>query len=374
MLAKLAFCQGLSDIAGEVTTSVERYALLPAALYDAAAEAPPALASMLNTLRGADEIYRPSPFWEKLATEHIAQLEKNGFENFKRTINLRYFNWGLLGIFAQHVMPLAFWWLKSGRGNPLSARIADQGSSDSIYGTLGSRVYATHVALLYQRVLADDTKGVFSRCSESPIGNPIRVQLDPNTIVTQDLCNSVHEYLRATFSTDTPKRVMEIGAGYGRLATVFLDASPGTKYWIVDIPPALYVSQRYLSEVYPDKKIFRFRPFDRFSDVEQEVNDSDICFFLSNQIEMLPDKSVDVSLCVSNLHEMTRAQIVHYFQQIDRLTSGTFYTKQWMRSIARENGFSISQNEYPVMPHWTERFNARHPLQSWFFEAAYDIR
>ena len=329
---------------------------------------------MRSMLRDADEIYRPSPFWEKLAIEHIAQLERDGFENFKRTINLKYFNWGMLGILAHQMMPLGFWWLKSGRGNPLSATIVDQGSAGSIYGTPGSRIYATHVALLYQRVLRDDTKGVFGRCSESLIGNPIRVQVDKDTIVTQDLCNSVHEYLRATLFTEAPKRVIEIGAGYGRVATVFLDANPGAKYWIVDIPPALYVSQRYLSEVYPSKKIFKFRPFERFSDVEQEVNDSDICFFMSNQIDLLPDKRVDVSLCISNLHEMTRAQIVHYFRQIDRLTSGTFYTKQWMRSIARENGFSISRDEYPIPPGWTKRFNVRHPLQSWFFEAAYDIK
>lgn len=350
---------------------------MSSALYDAAAMAPRDLALMLDALRDADPIYKPSPFWERLALEHVAQLEKEGFDNFKRTINLRYFNWGILGIFAHHMIPLAKWWLTAGSGNPTTARIVDEAAAGHLYGKVASRIYATHVALLYQRVLHEDRVGAFNKCTESIIGNPIRVRVDKDVVVTQDLCNSIHEYIRASQFMDwskSPARVLEIGAGYGRLAAVFLDANPGTKYWIVDIPPALYVSQRYLSETYPGKKIFKFRPFKQFSDVEQEVNESDICFFMSNQIGMLPRKSVDITACISNLHEMTKAQISFYFHEIDRMTRGTFYNKQWMRSIAKENGFTISRDEYPVPPHWIARFNSRHPLQSWFFEAAYEIR
>ncbi len=199
------------------------------------------LAVMLDALQTADELYRPSPFWERLAIEHVAQLEKDGFENFKRTVNLKYFNWGMLGIFAHHILPLGAWWLTSGRGNPLKARIVENGPGDKIFGWPASRVYATHVDLLYQRVRQEDKTGVFERCSESPIGNPIQVRVADGTTTTQDLCNSIHEYIRASQFTcfDTgPKRVLEIGAGYGRLASVFLNADPGTKYWIVDIPPA----------------------------------------------------------------------------------------------------------------------------------------
>jgi putative sugar O-methyltransferase len=334
------------------------------------------LLAMLTALRGAADIYKLSPFWERLAIEHVRQLEVEGFENFKRHVNLSYFSWGIFGIIAHQILPLAWWWLKSGHGNPAAARLVGDGAGTRLFGSLGARIYALHVALLYQRVLSQDREGLFERCREAPIGNPIREQVKPGVVVTQDICNSIHEYIRSSPFIDrsrTSTRVLEIGAGYGRLAATFLDASPGIKYWIVDIPPALYVSQRYLSEAYPAKKIFAFKPFARFADVEAEVDQSDICFFMSNQIEMLPDKTVDLSICISNLHEMTKEQIAHYFKQIDRMTRGTFYNKQWMRSITKENGFTISREEYPVPADWVQKFNRRHPIQSWFFEAAYEI-
>lgn len=355
---------------------------MPNTLYNTSESVPEDLAKMLKSLRDADEIYKPSTFWDRLAQEHVMQLETEGFENFKRTINLRYFNWGMLGIFAQHILPLGWWWLTTKRENLrradlIAARVIGESGNDSFLNKIKARVYALHVALLYQRVLQDDEAEVFKKCSEPLIGNPIQVRIDDEVVVTQDLCNSVHEYIRASQFTDmskSPLHILEIGAGYGRVATVFLEANPSLKYWIVDIPPALYVSQRYLSEVFPGKKIFKFRPFEQFSDVESEVEDSDICFFMSNQIEMLPQKTIDITICISNLHEMTKDQIHHYFKQIDRLTHGTFYTKQWMRSIAKENGFTISRDEYPVPSHWTQQFNVRHPIQSWFFEAGYDIK
>jgi putative sugar O-methyltransferase len=347
-----------------------------AGLHQTTTNAPQDLALMLKAMSEADEIYRPSPFWEGLALEHIHQLETQGFANFKRTVNLRYFNWGVPGILAHQLLPLGRWWLMKGHGNPLAARIVQEEPDKTILGRCAARIYAMHVAMLHQRVQSEDSARLLDRCSESLIGNPIQVRVG-KLVVTQDLCNSVHEYIHATQFTDmskSPLRVLEIGAGYGRLATLFLDVSPTCKYWIVDIPPALYISQRYLSEVYPEKKIFKFRPIARFSDVVDEVQKSDVCFFMSSQIDMLPEKSIDIALCISNLHEMTKEQIAHYFHRIDRMTRGTFYTKQWLRSIAKENGFTISRSEYPVLPNWMERFNVRHPIQSWFFEAAYQIQ
>jgi hypothetical protein len=56
------------------------------------------LAKMFEELDRAPSIYQPSKFWQKLNKLHINQLSRTGIKNFKRSVNMRYFNWGILGI------------------------------------------------------------------------------------------------------------------------------------------------------------------------------------------------------------------------------------------------------------------------------------
>lgn len=346
--------------------------------YAASAKTPPELAAMLREFNQADTLFKPSPFWEKLALQHFDELEKFGFGNFKRTVSLRYFTWGILEILARQAHPLVWSWLKRPDFKVFLAKsVADQpGAVVPGFKWPASKIYAMFVALLVREVGKTDHRGLLRRIKEPVLGAPLLVDVGGGLTVSQDICNSVHEYLRSTSALpddDRPIHVLEIGAGYGRLLPVFAAARPGSKYWIVDIPPALYVSQRYVSELFPDKKTFKFRHFDRFEDVRAEVAAADFCFFQANQIGMLPAQSVDVTVCISNLHEMTLDQIRHYYDEIGRLTRGYFYTKQWIRSHMKENGFTIRREEYPAKPGWQPVFNRQHDIQSWFFEALYKV-
>jgi hypothetical protein len=71
---------------------------------------------------------------------------------------------------------------------------------------------------------------------------------------------------------------------------------------------------------------------------------------------------------------MTREQINLYFDEVDRLTRGVFYVKQWLRSrTTPEEGFVLRHGEYPVKAAWKNLYDERHPFQSWFFHALYAI-
>lgn len=145
--------------------------------------------------------------------------------------------------------------------------------------------------------------------SEPILGNPIKIRLG-ETLISQDLANSIIEANVIADLLDSPssqRRVAEIGAGSGRLAQVFAEKLQG-QYVIFEIPPALYVSQWYLSQLFPDKNIFRFRPFDDFSMIEAELSSTDIAF-TANQITKFPDRYFDVMLSISTLPEMSREQV-----------------------------------------------------------------
>jgi hypothetical protein len=162
-------------------------------------------------------------------------------------------------------------------------------------------------------------------------------------------------------------------AGYGRVGDVFLRALPTSTYTVIDIPPALNLSQEYLSAIFPNEKIFRFRSFSDFKDVQTEFMSSRIRFLAAHQIELLPPKIFDLVVNISSLHEMTLEQIKNYLDQIDRVCSGSFYTKQWLVSRAKVNGFVIRDSECPIPKSWKCINHQQHPIQRMFFDALYEL-
>jgi putative sugar O-methyltransferase len=229
--------------------------------------------------------------------------------------------------------------------------------------------------LLKQYVAATDARGLLDLIGEPLVGNPLIVR-DGANAVSQDLCNSVHEFYSSTRGVDIDRKgfsVFELGAGYGRVGFVFLKALESSNYTIIDIPPALYVAQSYLSTVFPDTKVFAFRPFQSYADIKEEFESARIRFIGAHQIKLLPDKSADLFINISSLHEMTMEQIHFYLEQIDRLTRGHFYMKQWRRSRSVANGFRIRENDYPIPRRWKAIYRERHPLQRMFFHALYSV-
>ncbi|MGA9779986.1 MAG: putative sugar O-methyltransferase, partial [Verrucomicrobiia bacterium] len=167
--------------------------------------------------------------------------------------------------------------------------------------------------------------------------------------------------------------ILELGAGYGRNAFVFSKALPKAKYIIVDIFPALYLSWKYLSNQFPDRKFFQFREFESFLQVKQEFEDSDLLFLSPHQLKLLPEKSVDLFINISSFQEMIKSQIDYYFQEVERLVKGYFYFKQWKESKIPFDNILIKESDYPVKPEWTKIYSRECEVQTRFFEALYKL-
>ena len=341
------------------------------------------LSAMIEEMQGADRLYWPSPFWQKLIAAQVKMLHEAGLENFKRTLNLQYFNWGLKWIVTFLLFPVLRRWM---RIHPDFSLLRNCSSNiyEEKHGGLGARyrlanwIYGLYLLLLKHDVERDDHLGLLNRLDEPLAGNPIIVARNGRRI-SQDLSNSVHEFYSSTSRTGLdnsarPFHVAELGAGYGRLGFVFLNACPNCTYTVIDIPPALFVAQNYLQQVFPEKRVFRFRAFSSYEEIKAEFEASQIRIVAAHQIRSLPDQSVDLFLNISSLHEMTREQIGHYFLQISRLTRLYFYTKQWKKSRTGDlNGFRIGENEYPVPSTWHTVYHQTHPLHRWFFHALYQL-
>jgi putative sugar O-methyltransferase len=341
---------------------------------DASTVATLRIQQMIDGLAGAREEVLPSAFWTSLNKRNVEQIESGpGYENFKQTVARNYYTW---------VMSPR----KDAQTYALMRMLPRAGVAACVVRAMFSRRHAyfrgwrtsfyynllTH--LLWEYVSRLDTRGELERLHEPEEGNPPRVYRG-SRLITQDLAQSFLEYraIASDIQLDTVRTIMELGAGYGRTAFVFLSLIPSMRYFIVDIPPALYICERYLCSQFAGRKIFRYRPFADYAEVKDEMENADLIFLLPSQLELLPDRSCDLFVNISSLHEMKPAAIRYYFQQIGRLTAKYFYFKQWKTWRNPEDDIVISEADYPVSKQWQRVFWRECPVQTRFFEAMFRL-
>jgi len=328
---------------------------------------------MFAAMNSGDSRARPSKYWIELNRMNLAQLQRHGYENFKRTIALNYFTfvrilpWDSQIIFLlRHLPPsvsLDCVW---------RAFSAPKHDYFSAFNWIQSVLYnfLTLASWEYSRLVRDPNLLALREPTE---GNPALITDRCGAPISQDLANSIIEISAMNLSLRPGSIALELGAGYGRDAHAILATNPGIKYVIVDIPPALWVAETYLRHEFPDLRIFCYRDFGRFADVEKDFLVCDIAFFLSTQISQLPDGLADLVINVSSLHEMRLEQIGFYLTQFDRLLKegGTFYFKQWKRGVVPFEDVVIHQRDYPIPKNWTCDLSREAPIQSKFFEERY---
>lgn len=168
--------------------------------------------------------------------------------------------------------------------------------------------------------------------------------------------------------------MLELGGGYGRVAWVVLEVFLQARYICCDIPPALAIAQRYLTELFPDQRAFRFRHLDSHAEVADELAHAQIAFLTPNQLELLEPLDVDLFMNISSLHEMRPDQIAFYLGQADRHTSGFAYLKQWQRWHNPEDDVVIARDGYPIPAAWQVVYPRTHPIQRAFFDALYRVQ
>lgn len=330
------------------------------------------LDEMFAALQGARTEVLPSKYWEQLNRTNLEQLAAQGYETFKRTLALNYFTF----LVSRKDVQLEF--LRAHLPQTAGVKYAVASAMRGRHPGLGwkqSLLYTYHTLLLWEYARRSLPPGVMDRLSEPGEGGPFEIY-SGKKLISQDLANSVLEYqsIMEPLAADPGVRtVMELGAGYGRTAYAFLRLAPGMRYVIVDIPPALYVAERYLSSQFADRKIFRFRPFQSYEEIRAEYEAADIAFLLPNQLDLLPDRCVDLFVNISSLHEMRMDQIRYYFDAIARLTARYFYFKQWKLSTIPFENVQIREDEYPVRPSWHQLYHRECNVQTHFFEAMYRL-
>ena len=337
------------------------------------------MSEMVEEVRRSDHTFRPSEYWQVLNKINIQQLNAYGLNNFKRTINQNYYNWIPDGFDNNQMKSLVSFWAKNPSLTAVNAKMKTPGffeppeADNPFVEEEGAEIYRLFVGLLWHYTEKTDSYGISGQLSEPELGNTIHIE-SGGRLISQDLANSIRErnINYDYFDKDPGKtnHIAEIGAGYGRLGHVFLETTK-CKYYIFDIPPALMVSQWYLSELMQDKEVFKFRRFKDFEDVRHEIEAADVCFFTPNQLKLFPEGYFDALISISSLHEMTAAQVEAYKKIIQDKVSGTAYLKQWIKANNPFTEKQLEKADYMLDENWEIAMDRTDAIQDQFFEVLF---
>jgi putative sugar O-methyltransferase len=337
------------------------------------------VAATIETMRrhvlAGPEIYRPGAFWSELLETNLEMLRTEGIANFKRTVSNNYFNWMVSSPADPQVRAAIVRWLRRPRRlrvemEPIrGVRLSDRAEPLQL-PPHGAAVYRFFVAMAWERAREEDRLGLTDRLTEPETGNPIRIQSD-GRLVSQDLANSIIECNFAARSGQVRDgaRVAELGAGYGRVAHVFL-AAADVSYAIFDIPPALAVSQWYLTQLLGPERVVPFRP----DGDPTALAPGTVGFFTPDQLERTPAGFFDLAQTISTLPEMPRRQSDHFLALLSEKSSGALFLKQWQRWRNEADDVELTEDGYQVPPEWELTQRRVDPIQPMFFNRLWQRR
>lgn len=343
---------------------------------------------MIEYLEASPEIYRMSKFWVQFFQYNMRQLNEVGLNNFKLTINQNYQNYIPADLDDPKLTALKDWFLNNPSLRPfLSAIENPDGLTDdgylsepgtSIFSDDPTKIalYRSMVTLGWEYCLQNDSLDLCARLEEPELGNPIRVHYD-GKLISQDLATSAIEIMQMFRPTleyldGKPINVLEVGGGYGRLAHAVLSTLLVGKYIIVDVTPAIFVSQWYLENLFPAKKVWQFRPFTAWEEVEEEIKKADVIFLAPAQLELLPDNFVNLSVAISTLHEMRLEQANNYLREMARVSSQNVALKNYWSYENPYDGIVIRHEEYKYPDTLHQTVLENDPLNPVFFVEVFE--
>lgn len=201
---------------------------------------------MIDDLKKAPEIYRPTVYWARFQEEIAEELRQKGLKDFRRRKGSHLDRFG-----AVDVDPV---W-------------------DFLYNTKDTVLIPLQILLkIKQASMKDEKRNRYdtarkygekrnakplSSLQASVVGSPDDIfDIDGRKYTTHLLTKYVEYAYAAKFlNFDKINTVMEIGAGAGKQVEVLRKLHPHLCFYLFDIAPEQYVCQQYLSALFPNDVI-----------------------------------------------------------------------------------------------------------------------
>lgn len=301
------------------------------------------LNDMMEDMKSQEQIYQPTLFWEAASKDIIADIAKNGCENFrslKSTLNFFVPTYGVPGntMTNEEVGTIEQAILKNTERGSKKHMTFMQMLSGEFWALSDYRVY-----------MAGDEKDKYpdiSALSESKVGNPAEHFCFENRWFSRSFLNYLHGicFLKKYIDCSDISTVLEIGGGYGTLGEILHKAGNYT-YIDVDIPPTAAFSSYYLSNI--TGKNFLSYTTTRSMETIPIPSRGTKLVLCPWQLPKVEGK-VDLFVNYISFQEMEPEVVKHYLQQVDRLKTRYILLRNLREGKAQKSESVIYGVETPV--------------------------
>jgi putative sugar O-methyltransferase len=161
------------------------------------------------------------------------------------------------------------------------------------------------------------------------------------------------------FSFVKNDKILEIGAGSGRLSECMLTIKNISNYTICDIPPAIFISYKRLKLAFPNKKIELLIDIDNPDELNNKIINNDVTFIFPHQIKKIKKKLFDLTVAIDCLHEMNKSTIKFLFFNINNISHKLYFsiwnkTKNWYSGnlFKKTERLDFEKGDYPIPINW----------------------
>jgi putative sugar O-methyltransferase len=240
-------------------------------------------------------------------------------------------------------------------------------------------VYGALLWLYYKQISQLDTERLLSRIREPVEGGDSDQEEIEGHRVSLDFLQAVEEFYRVREAwrlfkgSSQPRVILELGAGYGRLAYVFRKALPDCTYVIIDLPEALTCSSYWLTKVLRDEVVPYAESRNQGEFTRARLLARPVWTLGTHQIEQIQSGTIDAFVNIFSFQEMPLRIIENYFAQAERIVNGVVYIKERDLECNSADNEDITINDYRPCSSWRTLFKRPILLYQHYFEAAFAV-
>lgn len=237
---------------------------------------PHELEMMRADMETVSDFYRPSNYWNNYQQVSYNYIQVAGISRFRSNKNKTWSSFGAvtdpLTGYAQRLLEKTAFaesestavqnFLAQGKLLPEidSYLHLIRNETHTILQQLADK-YRQHLQMLlafsYHFCQLHDHQGFLSQIEDAGFGSPDIIQSFNGRQYTISFLRYFFQYLQMAKLLDFNElhSIVEVGGGYGGLAEVILKLHPHITYVGIEIPPQSYISQQYLTAVFPGKTL-----------------------------------------------------------------------------------------------------------------------